>query len=96
MSSDWQIETAGIIREALRREPEIVAPKLGDVVRTKLGDADAEDYGTLAALLQYIGDNEMLAEIIQTARASSDNEIRQVGENLHENNSTKKNTPTER
>lgn len=62
LSSDWEIETAGIIREALRRKPEIVTPKLRDVVRARLDAADAEDYGTLAALLQYIGDNEMLAE----------------------------------
>jgi hypothetical protein len=79
LSSDWQIETAGIIREALRRKPEIVTPRLRDVVRARLDGADAEDYGTLAALLDHVGDKEMLTELTQTAKASSNDEIRKVG-----------------
>lgn len=82
LSTAGQQEIARIIASCVRREREAATPKLRNVIRAKLDGADAEDYITLAALLKYIGDNEMLAELVQRAKASSDPRIKEAGEDF--------------
>lgn len=73
-----------VIKRGVTSQPEIVTPKLRGIIRSRLADpqTDEIDYRLLAELLRYIHDNEMLAELVQFAKASSDDEIREVGEDF--------------